>query len=555
MSRCRTAATAAVAGLMLAALSGHSWAAGPGIGNAPCAQNEMYKPISFFDTSNGTPSDSPSKPYGHNVVIMADGYLMLLYAPDSGKPTGGLLFYDVSNPRQPVLKRAVRNADTALFRETHSLPVAAVNGKIYMAVQTVKGIQIWEITNAMTAKKVSALALEGVSAGDYTNVSWQLSWQYPYLFVAGSGHGVHVVDTRNPLQPELVKRVPTSATGGFRVGPLFALGDYLVVANMDQNGQYALLDISDAANPALLDKIGGMPKLYSMAAYGDRIYGAGRNGDFLIHKFGPAGIEEITKAKVDGDGLYLSLQDGFVHYGQTHDYKKLDVRNEAQIKVVGTTHLTASHADHGQTTAFGNLVFIGNDHGSGSALVCQQKAADTKAPKVMKLYPPSGTTHQPVTSRISVTFSDNMDIRSVRPDTFVVRKVGGGAPVAGGYSYTFNTVSFGPSQPFEPDTTYEIVLVKHGVTDAVGNKLASQVVSTFSTGGTISQAATDVLEPELFIEAEAAAEDDDTHALPDDAEIDAEGGCRTGGAAHGLALVLLVALALAPLRVLRKRRP
>ena len=477
----------AIVGMVMALLSARAEAApGPGIGNQQCASSELNRAISMFDGSNGTPGDSPSKPYGHNVVIMAGGYLMLLFAPDSGHASGGLLFYDVSDPWHPRLVRTVRNADTALFRETHSLPVARVGGRIVLAVQTVRGVQLWDVSDAATAQRIGSLTLDGVSDGDYDDVAWQLAWQYPYLFVAGSGDGVHVVDAGDPTAPRLVTRVPTSRTGGFRIGPLFALGDYLVVGNMDQDGRYGLLDIGDPATPALIDTAASMPKLYSMAVFGDRIYGAGRENGLTIHRFGPGGIDEVGRATVEGDGLYLSYQDGFLHYGQTHGYKKVDVRDERAPRVVGDGHLADEHADHGQTTPFGNLVFIGNDHGSGSALFCHATAPDRTPPSVMTVYPADGATQQARTSRVSVAFSDNIDIRSVTAETLTVRPVGGD-PLEGGYSYGFNTVSFGTRTPLAADTTYEIVLAAGGVRDAVGNPVSEVLISRFSTGDAIAE--------------------------------------------------------------------
>jgi len=546
MSRCLLAA--AVAAIVTAPVPTLA-APGPGVGNRPCATGEMFAPIVVFGHANGTPDDSPGKDYGHNVVIMADGYLMLLFAPDSGGPSGGLLFYDIADPRHPRLVKTIRNADTERFRETHSLPVARVGDRYLVAVQTVVGIQIWDITDAMTAHKVGELTLEGVDAGDYTNVAWQLSWQFPYLFVAGAGHGFHVVDTRDPAAPRLVTRVPTSQSGGFRIGPIFALGDYLVVANMDQDGRYALLDIADAAHPALLDTLTGLPKIYSASVVGDRIYGAGRDGDLLIHRFGPDGLHEVHRAAIPGDGLYLSYQDGYLHYGLTASYMKVDVRDEQHPTVVGEGVLGGEHKDHGQTTPLGNLVFIGNDHGTGSALFCHQPDPDETPPSVVKVFPPDGTLHQPRTSRIAISFSDNIDIHTVSPETVVVRAVGGDV-VAGGYSYVFNTVSFGPREPLAPDTSYQIVLRAGGVADAAGNRLTEEQVTRFSTGDAIEEPPPDAGPdaPEPPPPDDAAVPGDGGPGF-DDHEIAASCNCHTAGGGEPAALALVTAL------VVGRRRP
>jgi len=536
--RLRFATFIAVLGVS-AGLAGHASAAGPGLGSVSC---EPFERVTLFDHTNGTPDDSPGNAFGHNVVAMVDGYLMLLFAQDSGGPAGGLLFYDVSDPRNPQLVRTIRDDDTADLRETHSLPVASAGGKKFLAVQTAHGVQLWDVTSAMTARAIAKLDLPGVDGGDYEDVAWQLAWQWPYLFVSGGNLGIFVVDTADPAHPRVVTRVPTSQAGGFRVGPIFAVGDNLVISNMDQEGQYGLLDISDARSPALIATIGDLPKIYSMSVLGDRIYGAGRDGDFLIHSFGPDGIEERSRTRIDGDGLYVSVQDGFVHYGLTDSYKKLDVHGDTATEL-GEGFLGVEHGDHGQTTPLGNLVFIGNDHGSGSALLCHDGAPDRRGPEVVAMFPADGATRVSRTSRISVAFSDNIDLRSVTPTTLTLREAGGRV-VGGGYSYVFNNVSFGPGQRLKANTTYEIVIAGGGVKDVSGNAIADRIVSRFSTGASVDAP------PEPMPPPPAPMAD----AAPDPDGVTSPAGCQAGAAGDApAALVLVVGALVGGLRGRRAR--
>ena len=153
-------------------------AAGPGIGNIDCTDSERFKPLVFLENTQGGPT-------GANVVIMTGGYLMLNFANDSGGPPGILTFYDVSNPRQPKTMRRIDSTDTKQFRESHSFPVAIIGDKHYVAIQTIHGIQFWDVTDVATAAKVGNIDLPNVNAGDYENVAWQTSWQGRYLFVSG----------------------------------------------------------------------------------------------------------------------------------------------------------------------------------------------------------------------------------------------------------------------------------------------------------------------------------------------------------------------------------
>lgn len=472
-------ASALVTGLCAAS----SFAAGPGFGNLSYTDGELFKHISLFDNSNGTPTDSPSKAYGHNVALYLDGYLVFTFAPDSGNPTGGWLAYDVSNPRQPKLALVHRGQDTAQLREPHSLPLALIGDKTYVGVQTSVGIQIWDMTDVMSPTIAGRLSLPGVNAGDYTDVSWQLSWQFPYLYVAGGNRGVYIVDTTDVTQPKLVTQVQTSRLGGFRVGPIFAHGDRLYLGNMDENARYSMLDLSDPTDPQLLDTLGTQTRYYAMAVLGNLIVGAGRDGDLLVHEDRNGSIELVKQHRIEGDGLYLSFQDNFIHYGQTGSYKKLSFSDPNSVSILGNTHLPGHDADHGQVTPFGNLVFIGNDHGSGSALVVHQKAADSTAPGIDWSFPSASAVNVPNVTAVGVTFSDNIDPATLQGGNVRLEAVGGGA-VDGVMTYLFNTLHFRSKAVLAEDTTYRFT-ISTGVKDVMGNALAAAHEITFSTGSTI----------------------------------------------------------------------
>ena len=458
-------------------------AAGPGFGNLSYTDAELFKPVGLFDNTNGTPTDSPSKAFGHNVALYLDGYLVFTFAPDSGLATGGWLVYDVSNPRQPRLVHSHRGQDTAQLREPHSLPLALIGDKIYVGVQTVVGIQIWDMTDPLEPSIVGRLSLNGVNGGDYTDVAWQLSWQFPYLYVAGGNRGVYIVDTTDVTQPKLVTQVQTSRLGGFRVGPIFAMGDRLYLANMDESARFSLLDLSDPTDPQLLDTLGTQIRYYAMSVLGNKVVGAGRDGDLLIYEDRDGSLEEVKHHRINGDGLYLSFQDGFIHYGQTGSYKKLTFTDPNNVSVVGEAHLPGHDADHGQVTPFGNLIFVGNDHGTGSGLIVHQKAADAAPPGIDWTFPADSAVNLPLDTTLGVTFSDNVNPETLRGGN-VRLETAGGAVVEGTITYLFNTMHFRSNAPLTDDTTYRFK-ISTGVKDVMGNAMAADHQITFSTGSTI----------------------------------------------------------------------
>lgn len=455
--------------------------AGPGIGNIDCGEAEYFKPFKFIDHNYG------GDPHGQNVTVMVRGYFLTVYAPDSGAAPGRIGVYDVSDPRNPIEKKYYSGADPNTFREQHSLPIGVVNEKTYIAFQTRAGIQFWNFTDPLNATVDGRINLPGVTGGDYENVSWQASWQGNYLYVSGGNQGIYVIDASDPTNPQLVKQVSTAATGGFRVGPLFAVGDLLVISNMDQGGRYAVLDISDPEDPALLDSLGNAPRMYAITVGPhQRFYTAGRDGNFLIHSFeDPTNITEIKNALIGQDQLYTAVQDHYVYLGRQNNVVKVDVTNEQNPQVVGEGTLNRDHPDHGQVTPLGNLIYIGNDHGTGSAFFCHQMGRDTIPLSPDTIYPADGSTSVSTDARVTIIFSDFVDLETLSTDTVTIRPAGG-EPLTGIYTYQFNHLSFSPDTPFLPDTTYEISIPTDGVKDVMGNGLSEPLVAHFSTGSTVT---------------------------------------------------------------------
>ena len=68
--------------------------------------------------------------------------------------------------------------------------------------------------------------------------------------------------------------------------------------------------------------------------------------------------------------------------------------------------------DEDFATVLGNLVFAGDDHGTGTALMPHQAAPDTTAPVVQWMHPADGSTGLLLSSRIGLSFSDTIDAAS-----------------------------------------------------------------------------------------------------------------------------------------------
>jgi MYXO-CTERM domain-containing protein len=407
---------------------------------------------------------------------------------DSGRAAGAFHMYDIKDPRAPKLLASSMGNDTANLRELHAMPVAMINGKDILVFPTTTGIVFFDFTNPLTPKKIGALALSGVSGGDYDNAAWKLSWAYPYVYVGGTGNGLYVVDATDPANPTLASKVPTGSLGNFRIGPTFAAGNYVVVTGMDQpTTKVSVLDASNPKAPTLLTSTTIQASLYDALVVGDRIYGPGTNGDYAFLKWTPTAITMMAMGKSGSDrGGYCTYQSGFAVCGQSSEgYKKWDVQNETKPTMVGRGS-GPSGGDFDFATIVGNLVYLGNDHGSGAVLIPHQMGPDNTPPTVMQIYPSEGETKQAVTSRVTVFLSEDYDIASVSPTSMIVRKTGGAA-IEGTFSKSsFNALSFGPKAPLEANSTYEIVIPAGGLKDLVGNPIATAAMARFSTGATVT---------------------------------------------------------------------
>ncbi len=479
---------------------------GPGLGNLSYTEAELFHSVSIIKTETAAGKGDGDIPYrlpgrnafGTNVALMLNGYLLTVFAPDSGQPTGGFLLYDVSDPRNIKLVKKVYEPDgrTAEFREPHAIGSAVIDGRQYIVVPTTKGVEFWDFTDINDIRQVKKVVLPTVNAGDYSKVSWQLWWQAPYLYVASADDGMYIVDAKDPANAVIANRgdgrpnpVPTGELGGFRVGPIFTVGNHLVLTSMETNSGLASLDLSDPLNPRILDGVGSVPFFYATCFDGRKLYGSVRNKGAKMFSYDLSDpsrfVAEDNRVLMD-DQLYCATQDNYVFQGSQELIHKVDVRDPLNHVWVGKGGLfpegseAASHSDHGQVMPMANLIYVGNDHGTGSGFVVHDRNPDRTPPAVREVSPRQGAVKQALSSRIGVAFSDSILSESVNASSFIVRPVGG-QPLAGIYSVQIGIANFSPSQPLLPDTAYEVVVAAGGVKDYAGNPIATAFTSTFTT--------------------------------------------------------------------------
>lgn len=443
---------------------------GPGLGNLTYTPEELWKAASVIHAPGGK---------GMNVVNMYKGYLLFGYGRDSGNPGGGFAFYDVSNPRAPKL---VSNKDVNDLRESHAYGLHSYDGHDYFSAQSVKGIHIYDATDVKNPVLAKDVLIPGVSADDYSHGAWWMNWQAPYIYVARGADGVSIINAADPANATVAATTPISKTGNFEIGPLFAVGNLLIVTTHRVGGDgISSLDISDPLNPKLLATVrAGF--CYSTTFNGGKVFC--NSGRVIAFQVTPTSITKIGEsADVGASGEYLHAQDGFIHMGANDRYAKVEI---ATLKIVNNSYSLPGEAEEGFANPMGNLVLLTDDHGVGSAFVVHQTEPDKAPPVVNFISPANNAVNQALTSRIGVTFTDQIILHTVTSSTFIVRPSLGGAPLAGRYSSQTNIVNFAPLQPLQPNTSYDVVIPKGGITDYMGNATAADYVSSFSTGSTVS---------------------------------------------------------------------
>jgi hypothetical protein len=439
---------------------------------------------------------SPSMEVNHHInqPICMNGYLQL-----SGNAE--FTWYDIEDPTHP--KRLSQIVSPGFQpdaggkgegeAESHQVSTARYGDKFYEVTTGGTGVDIWDMTDQTKPVHVKSVKLEGINYGDFTAAVWGMSWQGDTIYVGGTDTGLHVLDAKDPHNVTVVKRIPTSAFGGVSAGPLWAIGNILVITTPKENGGIATLDISDPVNPKVLDSI--LPvKSYIGAFYGHYLYLQSplRVWDVLTD---PTSIGTATtpiSSLTTEPSEYMSFSDGYMFLGHLRPHpgaSKIDVTDPKKMVIksrIWGRHVAVDGGtviyDDQFTIAIGSLLVMADDEKPylGAVIGAQSTDPDTKAPVVDTVIPKDKSTGNSVKSRVGISFTDNIELATVNAASVIVRPMGG-QPIAGKWGLYMGVLNFDPDADLMPHTTYEVVLPKGGLTDLVGNALTQEFKSTFTT--------------------------------------------------------------------------
>lgn len=397
--------------------------------------------------------------------------------------------WDISDPYQPQFRAEMISQHAAGEAESHQVTYGQdVLGNFYLATTSGRGVDIWNINDMQSPLYMKALTLPGINYGDVANAVWGLSWQGDYLFVGATSNGIYVIDVSDILQAQVIATVSATDLGGVLAGPLFVVGNLLVVTTPKGNAGIATVDVSDPVQPVVMDYEHFPPKSYIGGFYGK--YAT------LITPFrlidvttDPANIQLLHTGEVP-KSEYVSFSDGHLFLGGlrggTEGVYKYDITDPLAPQLVGRVVGRDNRWDDQFSCPVGNLLIICDDQRVGGNYVggvigVHAEHRDSVGPMVLYSEPKNGSSNQSIHSKIGFSFTDWIEFTSVDESSFVVRPIGG-APIEGSWGCTYTTLTFTPAEPLSEQTKYEVVLSSGGISDLSGNPIAETFVTTFTTG-------------------------------------------------------------------------
>ena len=440
----------------------------------------------------GTGFQNQPHAHGGYIAVAGNGTHMFVDAEDPYKPK---VMQVVQSPYRTGVITNQYNQE----QEGHTLSFAKYpDGKEYMVTVGGRGFDIWDVTDiAAGVTHVKSQDIPGIKYGDVDGAIWGLAWQGKYIYVGATNNGLYVVDASDinnltdavsPSSPTRFEAIPTRNWRNIKVGPVFPLGNLMAFgAPKDANG-VAMLDISNPGSPVTLDTQNcATSKTYITWFYGRWMFCEERIAIYDVVS-DPKNIKHIVTANGPASE-YMSFGDDHLFLGALRPNPgiyKYDLTNISRPKRVGKVvnqHTKDKKEDDQFSVPIGNVLFISDDeHDRGGFIAVHDTNKDTKPPRVMYANPENGSSNHSTRTRIGISFSDQIDLRSVDTSTLSLREMPSGTVIDGYFGINHTIVHFAPTDDLKPNTDYELHLPAGGITDLVGNGLDQDYVFSFSTG-------------------------------------------------------------------------
>ncbi|OAB57320.1 hypothetical protein AY599_09010 [Leptolyngbya valderiana BDU 20041] len=282
------------------------------------------------------------------------------------------------------------------------------------------------------------------------------------------------------------------------------IGNYLFIVSDASMLGVVSYDISPVFNdppepPRFLDKLSGSFGAYIGAVWKNYLVLAGgepRNLFYVIDYSDPSNLSLVTTMNLDGNPdldagtnvPYVQTQDEYV-FTRRHKINMETLTPELELDEVGNNRPAGSVSGALDVSQYklplGNLLVTGSysfNGRDGVGVWCHQAEPDTRGPYVDYHIPRPGQTNYPLGAPISLIIPETLEsFTIINGETVLVRPVGG-EPLDAWASFSHDGIlTITPYDYFEPDTTYEVVVVDGGIKDAAGNGIEGYSF-TFSTG-------------------------------------------------------------------------
>jgi hypothetical protein len=404
----------------------------------------------------------------------------------------GTWIYDISNPVSPQQLQFDPNA---------------VNGHTWQKVGDLFYRQYWNPEGGYDADVPNGVSQFVSLANPLNRVRWTAPihnfpvqtrvWgggfmdTYPYWFYSD------VVDARIGWWP-IVSGTDVDAMSGVNARNKFRLGNLLFYTPGDGQQGVAVFDISNPANPVLLDTLTTGVRQYTTAwqvykhylvlMIGENTNGPAGNANTLIIDF-----SDPTDLRIDQTltynqlpGRYVHFQDRYAFAGRGERGVKFDMETRSFVREFRHPSPSTFFGDF-QWIPLGHLLLVSTSETnmSQSHLFVHQDGLDTTPPSVAYHLPRPNAVNQSLHTSVGLVIHERLDATTVNDTTIQLRPLGGAALPGIVMHTSYDVVHFHPAQPLLPDTTYELSLVGGGVRDVAGNAVAP-FSFRFSTGATIA---------------------------------------------------------------------
>lgn len=396
--------------------------------------------------------------------------------------------WEISDPRSPNRVSILTSPHQDGEAESHQVTYGKLaDGRTFFSTTSGLGIDIFEITDPENPRLSSSIELPNIFYGDVARAVWGVAWQGNFIYVGATTFGLYVVNVEDPENPVHVATLSRAQLGNVAAGPLFALGDLLVITTPKNLAGVATVDIRDPLEPKFLDA-----EILSSRSYSGGFYGTEAILLTPFRRFdvtsNPRDIRLVSSLPIppseymsfSNDELFLGgLRRGFegiYHY---------DISDPQRMAFLGRIQGRDRAIDDQFTYPIGNLAVMADDtrlNGQfiGAVLAVHDTEPDTSPLTIKATYPVDGTTNVSRSGQIAVSFAEPPDLERFDSSTFIFRPVGG-APIPGRWGCNYTVVTFVPEVPLAPSTQYEFILPAGGVTDLVGNALPETETVTFTT--------------------------------------------------------------------------